>query len=399
VRGQRDASDADRLIAVLRIVAVPVLIAGPLVVEHPAPTRIAFKVVVGGFALYAVVTALLARRGLPRAGSRGPLVLVALDLAFAMALSYTSGGAFSQVRFAFLFAPLTAAFRMRFRFSLMVSIAAVLLYVVQALDHPSRSSEGDWAPFVFVQAGYLAWLGLAASLLAYLLERREQDVDRLLAARQLLVAEAIAAEERERKRLSEDLHDDAIQLLLAARHDLEDAATEDPEGPESRAYDAVTAVIRRLRQAISELHPYLLDRAGIESALTQAAERAARRGGFELDVRVERDGPAPSDQLLLRCGAELLANVARHAQATHVELELRRIGGDDVLTVSDDGCGFDEAVLDDRLREGHIGVLSLRERAEAVGGSLEIVTAPGRGTRITVRVPAEPSLVPAGLRA
>ena len=231
MRGQRDASDADRLIAVLRIVAVPVLIAGPLVVEHPAPTRIAFKVVVGAFAAYALVTALLAQRGLPRAGSRGPLVLVALDLAFAMALSYTSGGAFSQVRFAFLFAPLTAAFRMRFRFSLAVSAAAVVLYVVQALDHPSRSSEGDWAPFVFVQAGYLAWLGLAASLLAYLLERREQDVDRLLAARQLLVAEAIAAEERERKRLSEDLHDDAIQLLLAARHDLEDAATETRPGP------------------------------------------------------------------------------------------------------------------------------------------------------------------------
>jgi two-component system NarL family sensor kinase len=322
---------------------------------------------------------------------------VALDLAFAMALSYTSGGAFSQVRFAFLFAPLTAAFRMRFRFSLGVSAAAVLLYVVQALDHPSRSSEGDWAPFVFVQAGYLAWLGLAASLLAYLLERREQDVDRLLAARQLLVAEAIAAEERERKRLSEDLHDDAIQLLLAARHDLEDAATEDPSGPESRAYDAVTAVIQRLRHAISELHPYLLDRAGIESALTQAAERAARRGGFELDMQVERDGPAPSDQLLLRCGSELLANVARHARATRVELELRRVGGEDVLTIADDGCGFDEAVLEDRLREGHIGVLSLRERAEAVGGSLAIVTAPGQGTRITVRVPAEPAPVPAGL--
>ncbi len=398
MRGRRDASDADRLIAVLRIVAVPVLIAGPLVVAHPAPTRIAFKVVMAAFAIYAVVTALLAQRGLPRAGSRGPLVLVALDLAFAMALSYTSGGAFSQVRFAFLFAPLTAAFRMRFRFSLAVSGAAVLLYVLQALDHPSRSTEGDWAPFVFVQAGYLAWLGLAASLLAYLLERREQDVDRLLASRQLLVAEAIAAEERERKRLSEDLHDDAIQLLLAARHDLEDAATEDPSGPESRAYDAVTAVIRRLRQAISELHPYLLDRAGIESALTQAAERAARRGGFELDLRVDRDGPAPSDQLLLRCGSELLVNVARHAQASHVELQLRRVGGDDVLTIADDGCGFDEAVLEDRLREGHIGVLSLRERAEAVGGSLEIVTAPGEGTRITVRVPAEPTLVPAGLR-
>ena len=396
MRGRGDASDADRLIAVPRIVAVPVLIAGPLV-DHPAPTRMAFKVVVGAFAAYAVVTALLARRGLPRAGSRGPLVLVAFDLAFAMALSYTSGGAFSQVRFAFLFAPLTAAFRMRFRFSLAVSSAAVLLYVAQALDHPSRD-RGDWAAFVFVQAGYLAWLGLAASLLAYLLERREQDVGRLLAARQLLVAEAIAAEERERKRLSEDLHDDAIQLLLAARHDLEDAATDDPTGPESRAYDAVTAVMRRLRQAISELHPYLLDRAGIESALTQAAERAARRGGFELDVQVDRDGPAPSDQLLLRCGSELLVNVARHARASHVELELRRVGGEDVLTVTDDGCGFDEAVLEDRLREGHIGVLSLRERAEAVGGALEIVTAPGRGTRITVRVPAEPSLVPAGLR-
>ena len=94
--------------------------------------------------------------------------------------------------------------------------------------------------------------------------------------------------------------------------------------------------------------------------------------------------------MLFRCASELLANAATHSAARHVTLRLDVEDGDDVLEVIDDGIGFDPERLDERLREGHIGVLSLRERAEGLGGSLRIDSAFGRGARLEVRLPREP---------
>jgi two-component system NarL family sensor kinase len=261
------------------------------------------------------------------------------------------------------------------------------VYVVQALSHPSRTNRADAVSFVIVQASYLAWIGAAVTLLSALLARRERVVEALLATRQRLVVEALAAEDRERKRLSEDLHDGPLQTLLAARHDLEDVVVPDQPGPGARALEAITSTITRLRQQVSELHPHLIDQVGLEPALRQAGERAARRGGFELDLELERDDASPNDGVLFRCAAELLANAATHSAARHVTLRLASEDDEDVLEVIDDGIGFDPERLDERLREGHIGVLSLRERAEGLGGSLRIDSAYGRGARLEVRLP------------
>jgi two-component system NarL family sensor kinase len=377
--------DTERLIAVLRLVAVPVLLAGEAYVPAPSPTSNAFKVVIATFAVYAAVVTIIVFRG----GSRPhlPVLLACTDLLFAGLLSFTSGGGFSQLRFAFLFVPVTTAFRYRPRLTLAVSLAAIWIYVLQAVSHPSRRARGDADSFVAVNVAYLAWLGAAATLLSDLLARRERAVRSLLQARQRLVAEAMAAEERERKRLSEDLHDDAIQNLLAARHELEQRADDDPESAEARAYEAVTATIARLRSAVAELHPYLLDQAGIQAALSITGERAARRGGYELDLYVDRSDPSENDSVLLRCAGELLANAATHARARHVRVTLRTRANEDILTVDDDGQGFDVSILEQRLREGHVGVLSVRERAEALGGSFKIDTAPGRGAHFTLRLP------------
>jgi two-component system NarL family sensor kinase len=384
--------DAERLIAYLRLSAVPVLILGQAYVTQPEPTPTAFKVALAAFALYAaaVVVLLQVWRAPPWAAEG----FAAADIAFAGILAFTSGGGYSQIRFAFVFVPVTTAFRCRPMLTGAVSVASVLVYVGQALSHPSRHSQTGALSFVATQAAYLAWLGAAATLLAYLLARRERAVDQLLTARRRLVAEALAAEERERKRLSEDLHDDAIQNLLAARHELEDTAESDPTGPEARAYGAITTTIANLRAAVSDLHPYLLDQAGIEAALSRAGERSARRGRFALDLDVERRGPGPNDRALVRCAAELLANAATHARARHVEVRLSVEGDDDVLRVADDGVGFDPSSLEQRLREGHVGLLSLQERAEGLGGSLRIDTAPGLGARFTLRLPRSPAVEP-----
>jgi two-component system NarL family sensor kinase len=118
------------------------------------------------------------------------------------------------------------------------------------------------------------------------------------------------------------------------------------------------------------------------------AQRAAGRGGFELHFDLSYDGPHEHERLLLSAARELLTNAARHARAGAVSVELHERGDDLVLVVSDDGQGFDPRILPARLAEGHVGLQSQRERIESVGGRLELRSAPGAGTGVTVRLPA-----------
>jgi two-component system NarL family sensor kinase len=380
--------DAEALTAMLRLAAVPVLIIGERFVPKPEPTETGFLVAIVGFSLYAVgaLVLLLLR---PPSRMRAPL-LAAVDVAFAGILSFTSGGGFSQLRFAFLFAPVTAAFRCRPAFTASVSGAAIVVYALQALSHPSHSSRSNSLSFVIVQVVYLAWLGAGLTLLSLLLERRERAVGELSAARQWLVAEALAAEERERQRLAEDLHDNAIQNLLAARHELHDRADADPSGSDALALAAMTATIQQLRTSISDLHPLLLDTLGLEAALSQTARRAAERGGFDLDLRLDELPAGLHDRMLLRCASELLQNVVKHAEARNVEVSLRARAGLVTLRVVDDGIGFDPAIVGARLQHGHIGLLSVRERVAALGGVLRTESAPDQGTAVTLSLPWRP---------
>jgi two-component system NarL family sensor kinase len=376
--------DAERLTALLRIVAVPVLLVGEAYVSKPEPTEPQFLALLAAFALYAVGTLVLAGREISP-GAHWQRLAVA-DIAFAGALSYSSGGGFSQLRFAFLFPVVAVAFRGRPLVTASVAAASTVVYVLQAAPHPSRSNSGALS-FVLVQAAYLSWLGLALSLLSLLLARRDAAVRLLSAQRQRLVAEALTAEERERKQLAQDLHDGAIQNLLAARHDLDLPAKAAPDGPEARALAAITATVAELRGAVADLHPYLLEQAGLAAAIAQAARAAAERAGFALDLSLAEGNPGPNDRAVLRCTSELLGNVVRHAHAAHVAVSLQRDGASDRVRVRDDGVGFNPVEATGTVRAGHIGLASLRERAEALGGALTLESTPGAGTVATVTIP------------
>ena len=267
-----------------------------------------------------------------------------------------------------------------------VAAASTAVYLLQAAPHPSRSNNGALS-FVLVQAAYLAWLGLALALLSLLLARRDTAVRLLSAQRQRLVAEALTAEERERRQLAQELHDGPIQNLLAARHDLDLPVKAAPDGPEARAHAAITATVAELRGAVADLHPYLLEQAGLAAAIGQAARAAAERAGFALELDVSDGEPGPNDRAMLRCTSELLANIVRHARAAHVSVALQRGVESDPVRVRDDGVGFDPVVATATVRAGHIGLASLRERAEALGGALTLVSAPGAGTVATVTIP------------
>jgi two-component system NarL family sensor kinase len=376
--------DAERLTALLRIVAVPVLLAGEVYVPKPEPTEGRFLVVLAVFALYAVGTLVVS--GWDISPGAHWQRLAAADIAFAGALTYSSGGGFSQLRFAFLFPVVAVAFRGRPIVTAAVAAACTAVYVLQAAPHPSRSSSGALS-FVLVQAAYLAWLGLALAMLSLLLSRRDAAVRLLAAQRQRLVAEALTAEERERRQLAQELHDGAIQNLLAARHDLDLPAKAAPEGPEARAHAAITATVAELRGAVADLHPYLLEQAGLAAAIAQNARAAAERAGFVLELELAEGDPGPNDRAVLRCTSELLSNVARHARAARVSVLLQHDNGVDRVRVRDDGVGFDPVVITATVRAGHIGLASLRERAEALGGAFTLESAPGEGTVATLTIP------------
>ncbi|MDX6600134.1 MAG: two-component system, NarL family, sensor kinase [Gaiellales bacterium] len=374
--------DAERLTALLRIVAVPVLIVGEAYVPSDSPTEQRFVVVVALFAIYALATLALAAREVTPAAHW----MAVADIGFAGALSYSSGGGFSQLRFAFLFPVVAVAFRGRPLVTASVAAASTAVYVLQAAPHPSGSSSGALS-FVLVQAAYLAWLGFAMALLSLLLARRDAAVRMLSAQRQRLVAEALTAEERERRQLAQDLHDGAIQNLLAARHDLDLPAKTAPEGPVARAHATITATVAELRGAVADLHPYLLEQAGLAAAIGQSARVAAARAGFALKLDLAEGAPGPNDRAVLRCASELLANAARHARAANVSVRLEHGGAVDRVCVRDDGVGFDPRAATGTVRAGHIGLASVRERAEALGGAFTLESSPGAGTVATVTIP------------
>ena len=374
--------DAERLTALLRLVAVPVLLVGEAYVPNQEPTEGRFLVALALFALYALGTLVLAGREATPAAHW----MAIADIAFAGALTYSSGGGFSQLRFAFLFPVVAVAFRGRPLLTSGVAAASTIVYVAQSAPHPSRSNNGALS-FVLVQAAYLAWIGFALALLSLLLSRRDGAVRRLSAQRQRLVAEALNAEERERRTLAQDLHDGPIQNLLAARHDLDSQARAVPGGPEARAHATITATVAQLRGTVADLHPYLLEQAGLSAAIGQAARAAAERGGFALELDLAERAPGPNDRAVLRCTSELLSNVVRHARASNVSVQLLRDTDADRVRVRDDGMGFDPVAATATVNPGHIGLVSLRERAEALGGALTLESAHGAGTIATVTIP------------
>ena len=382
------ATEAERRIAWLRLAAIP-LIAAARTLPHPNPEKTGFFVAIGVVGAYAVVACLwVYSRPVTR---RFALGATAADVAAITLLAVLSGGAFSEARLTYVLIPTAVAFRFRPSLTAVAGATTVVAYLAQAVVHPASRSEEHAERFIAVQAGYLLWLAVAAVLLSAVLERRTTRAAELADARRRLMADALNAEERERRTLAEGLHDQAIQNLLSARHDLDEAAEGAPSEALARADAAISATVDELREAVFELHPLVLEQAGLDTALRAVTQRAARQGGFQVRLDLSLKGRHPHDGLLLSAARELLANVVAHASARIVRIRLADHAGEVVLRVHDDGAGFDPRILPQRLAEGHIGLRSQRERIEAIGGRVEIRSAPGRGAEITIHVPGSSS--------
>jgi two-component system, NarL family, sensor kinase len=378
------AAEAERVVAWLRLPAIALMALGESL-THPDPETTAFRIALGLFTVWSI--GVLVRVHVRPAGEQLALFLTLVDIAAISVLAVLSGGAFSSARLAFYVVPVAVAFRFRPAVTAAASVVTTGAYVIQAVSHPAVK-QPEAHRFIATQAGFLAWIGLACVLLSMMLARRTEQASVLAASRSQLLADALDAEQRERRGLAEALHDHALQNLLSARHELDEAAEAFSHPALRRADDAVAETVSQLRKAVFELHPYVLEEAGLKAALRSIAQHAATRGRLALELDLAYDGRHVREPLLFSAAREFLSNVVRHAGASRLKVRLRETPREIELAVEDDGRGFATSDLVERLREGHIGLASQRVRVEAAGGSLDIDSVPGAGTRVAVRLPA-----------
>lgn len=374
-----------RVLAILRLMLLPIVFAGDQLVDHETVGTSRFDVVIVIAAAYSVwVLADNRRDHRPLLPPTGQLIC---DMLLVAALTYESGGAFSELGASFLALPLGAALLSSPRRTGGVALAVGLLYLLVAVTHPETPEHRRLA--IALGAGlYVVWDGVAAVVLATVLTARRNRIAELSEARARLVAQAVTADERARRRLSDQLHDEVVQTVLTARQDLAEARQGNREMLDS-ADLALKQAIGQLRQIVVDLHPaYLFDHLGLEAALEAIARQQAARGRFTAHFHIDPAAAEPHDQLVLSLARELLTNAAKHSQAQNVVVSLAREGDDVVLEVSDDGHGFSQWHRLAALRAGHIGLASLRERVEVAGGELEISSDPGHGASVCCRIPA-----------
>jgi len=217
------------------------------------------------------------------------------------------------------------------------------------------------------------------------------DVRELADDRRRLLGRLVDAQEHERRRVANDLHDDPLQKLAAVSLQLQLVRKRESEDV-ARAMDEPLALvgdaIDEMRNMIFELRPTILDQLGLAAALREYVKRSAP----ELDARVvdDLDGePFEETRVVMyRIAQEALANVRKHAAASRVDVTLEDADDGYVVRVTDDGRGFESpAVM--RSEPGHLGMSAMRERAETLGGWCRVESEPGAGTTVECWLPSD----------
>lgn len=214
---------------------------------------------------------------------------------------------------------------------------------------------------------------------------------------QALARSAWQVSEDERRRLARDLHDGLGQNLTALQHLLEQAqaaAHGPPRGLIERALSTVRLTLEEVRGIAQALRPRVLDDLGMTAALSWLARTMGAAGRFHVHLDVVDPMPQLSDPLatlVFRVAQEALTNAARHARCQNVLLRLSADGGWLTLLIADDGLGFDPKAAGPASADAFSGggLAGMRERLALFGGSLDVVSSPGAGTRIRAQLALE----------
>lgn len=240
-----------------------------------------------------------------------------------------------------------------------------------------------------------------------MLDRLEEDTLALERSRSLteeLTQQVISAQEEERRRIARELHDETAQSLatlgiyidtaLEAKHE---ALTPELALGLRRVREVADRTLVGVRSIIADLRPSLLDDLGLAAALRWQAQHRLEEAGIRVDLQIRSEGrrlPPAIETALYRILQEAITNIIKYAEASYVEIDLD-LERPDVVTarIEDDGQGFDRSLLERSPQPGRgVGLFGMLERANLVGGTLHIDSAPGEGTEVRITIPfsAEP---------
>jgi signal transduction histidine kinase len=247
-----------------------------------------------------------------------------------------------------------------------------------------------WKQFAPIAIGSLIALELIQVPIFITLARRLRTAQ---LQRERLLRHAIQASEAERRRIASDLHDGVVQELTGVSLSLAAGSYSDsPDAPRmADASSSLRTSIKSLRSLLVEIYPPNLHEEGLEFALGDLLSGMSSRGmSVKLDVDLSKANlPAGTAGLIYRSAQEALRNVASHSGANRVRLVARVTGNEVRLIVDDDGRGFTTDQIEGKTGDGHFGLRALAGLIADAGGNLMVLSAPGAGTRVEVRIPVE----------
>ena len=269
-------------------------------------------------------------------------------------------------------------------------LALVLAASASASEGAQAGSVRDSAYALGVAAILVAQTGLIVALLCQRSQIRKAEEELRGREAELrasydrirdIGARLLTAQEAERARIAAELHDDISQQLAMLYMTLQRS------GKTDEALVRLDAVFESLRGLSHRLHPTRLQRAGLVPSLRALQEEYSRAGFAITFTYTDVPDRLPPNLVLclIRVAQEALQNALKYSQARQLAVDLRRGPAGLGMTIADDGVGFE---LDAAWRKG-LGLVSIRERVEAIGSTVVIRTAPGAGTRVEVQVPLE----------
>lgn len=381
-------SEPVRVSAVLRLPLIALI--GVLVwiweVDHWLPQL--YAAILGGYGVAAVVWLVAVVRGpVPRWADWAS---TAVDLSVVIALCIVSGGATAALLPVFFLLPISVAFQDQPRLTAFVGAVTALGYLTVWIFYSKRDDSVGLPDIVYTHFGFMVWLAVATTALSFVLARRAAHLAALHKVRRQLVSEVMQSDEQHNREVAEHLHDGPLQTLLAARLELDDVRERHPDPALDAVYAALHDTAKGLRSTVTELHPQVLAQLGLTAGLRELLRQFQTRHAIDVIAELGEVGKPSSQALLYRAARELLTNVGKHADATTVWVELARQDDRVILTVRDDGCGFDPDTVGKAFSAGHIGLGSLLARFDAMGGSMRIDSDGERGTTVTATSPPEP---------
>lgn len=381
------AAEPVRVAAVLRLplIGLIAILVWIWEVDHWLPEL--YAVVLGVYAAAAVGWLVAVLRGpVPRWADWAS---TGLDVLVIVVLCLVSGGATAALLPVFFLLPISVAFQDRPTLTAMLGTGTATAYLVVWIIYSKRDDTVGLPNMVYTHFGFLLWLAVATTALCLVLARRSAGVKALQEVRRRLVSEALQADDRHNRDTAENLHDGPLQNLLAARLELDEVRQRHPDPALDLVYTALQETATGLRSTVTALHPQVLAQLGLTPAVRELLRQFESRSGATVDAELDDVGKPASQTLMYRAARELLANVHKHARATTVTVRLVRRDDRVVLTIADDGTGFDPAHIDEAVADGHIGLGSLLVRFDAMGGAIDIDSKAGHGTRVTVISPPE----------